>query len=146
MSGETSDEDAQQPIRNETPLEPVSEEFKRLLTDCKRTMYNAIVFQYPEDTPEAQDVNLLNPYLISLTNLYTIMNSIPNVRVDTIDWTKEPWSGIPDQARDIAKKTAVWYTNFVLRNNPIDRNPYKDYISNVIKHYPFHQQKNPGED
>lgn len=140
MSGETSDEDAR-PIRNETPLEPVSEEFKRLLTDCKRAMYNAIVFQYSEDTPEAQDVHLLNPYLKSLTNLYTIMNSIPNVRVDAIDW-----SGIPEQARDIAKKTAVWYTNFVLRNNPIDRNPYKNYISNVIKHYPFHQQKNPGED
>jgi hypothetical protein len=144
MLAEHSDEDAP-PIRNETPLEPVSEEFKRLLTDCKRTIYKAVIFQYPEDTQEAQDIHLLNTYLRSLSALYKIMDSIPNVRVDTIDWTKEPWSGIPEQAHDIVKETIVWYTNFVLRNKSIDRQPYRDYISNVFKH-PFHQQVNPGED
>jgi hypothetical protein len=143
--GWTSD-DEQQPIRNETEIQPVSDEFKNLLTDCKRSIYMGIVFAEPEDTQKAQDVTLLNQYLRSLSALYGILNSLPNLPTENIDWTKEPWNAIPEVSREKTNSALLWYNNFIKHNKPVDRTKYKDYISSVLYRYPYSQLPTPDED
>ena len=145
FGGFTSDEE-QQPVRNETQLEPVLDEFKNLLTDCKRSIYTGIVFAYPEESKQAQDPSLLNVYQRSLSALYGVMNSLPNIEVNNIDWTKAPWSAIPQNAHAKTQAAVLWYDNFIRRNRSIDRIPYVDYISNVLIKHSYNQNPNPEED
>ena len=145
FGGYTSDEE-QQPIRNETPLEPVSDDFKKLLTDCKRSIYTGIVFAYPEESKQAQNPSLLKQYDRSMTALYSVMNSLPRIPVENIDWTKAPWSEIPDHAHDKSQAAVLWYNDFIKRNKSIDRQPYVDYISNVLFRHSYSQNPNPEED
>jgi hypothetical protein len=140
------DEQPQQQIRNETQLEPVSDQFKNLLTDCKRSIYTGIVFAHPEETKEAQDTTILNQYLRSLSALYGVMNSLPHFPIENIDWTKQPWSAIPEQAQNKTQAAVLWYNNFINHNKPIDRQQYTDYISSVLFRHPYSQVQNPEED
>jgi hypothetical protein len=136
-----------EPIRNDTPLTPVDEQFKNILTDCKRSIYMGIVFAQPEESPEAQDTQLLDKYLQSLSALYAIMNSLPNLPVESIDWSAQPWSVIPQGAYDKTQAALLWYKNYLQKNNrSIDKIPYRDYISNVLHVHPYSQVPNPDED
>lgn len=138
--------DDEQP-RNETPLQPVDEQFKNILTDCKRSIYMGIVFASEEGSSEAQDTGLLNTYLRSLSSLYGILNSLPKLEYESIHWDKQPWSEIPESARDKTQSAVLWYKNYLTKNNrTIDRIPYTDYISNILHRHPYSQLPNPDED
>ena len=133
--------------QNETPLPPVDEQFKNILTDCKRSIYMGIVFSQPEDTNAAQDMYLLDQYLRSLSALYGILNSLPTLQIDSIDWSKQPWLAIPESAHEKTRSALLWYREYLNRNNrSIDRIPYTDYISNVLHRHPYSQLPNPDED
>lgn len=134
------------PIRNETEIEPVSDEFKNMLTDCKRSIYMGIVFAKPEESEEAQDTTLLDQYVRSLSALYGIMNSLPNLPVENIDWSKEPWTAIPQGAQDKTQAALLWYNDFIKKNKAIERNKYKDYITTMLFRHPYSQLPNPEED
>lgn len=140
---DTTDE---QPIRNETQIEPVSDEFKNMLTECKRSIYMGIVFAKPEESKEAQDTNLLNQYLRSLSALYGIINSLPNIPIENIDWSKEPWTAIPQVAHDKTQASLLWYNDFIKNNKGIERNKYKDYMTTMLFRHPYSQLPNPEED
>ncbi len=138
--------DEEQP-RNETPLPPVDEQFKNILTDCKRSIYTAIVFANEEESTEAQDTGLLNVYLRSLSALYALLNSLPSRQMDQIAWDKQPWSEIPEKARDKAQTALLWYNNYLTKNNrQVDKIPYTDYISNILHRHPYSQVPNPDQD
>lgn len=145
LGGYTTDEE-QQPVRNETQLEPVSDEFKNLLTECKRSIYTGIVFAHPEESKQAQDLSLLDVYQRSLSALYGVMNSLPQLPVDNIDWTKAPWSAIPQNAHDKTQAAVLWYDKFIKRNKSIDRLPYTDYITNSLFRHSYSQNPNPEDD
>lgn len=133
--------------RNETPLPPVDKQFKNILTDCKRSIYMATVFANDENSAEAQDTGLLNVYLRSLSALYALLNSLPSSQTDQIQWVNQPWSEIPESARDKTQSAVLWYKNYLTKNNrTIDRIPYTDYISNILHRHPYSQLPNPDED
>lgn len=140
---ETPDEEQ---TRNETQIEPVSDQFKNMLTDCKRSIYMGIVFAKPEESKEAQDTTLLNQYLRSLSALYGIINSLPNLPTENIDWSKEPWTAIPQGAHDKTQAALLWYNDFIKNNKDIERKKYRDYITTMLFRHPYSQLPNPEED
>lgn len=131
MSEEEWDSDTES-MENNVPPPGVNAEFSRCIQTLKWNLYQTIVLGPKENTPEAQQNELVQKYVTQLGRLHTFMENALKGRI--IDADLRPF---PSRRRHEILTCAQWVYRFVKGFPPNDVVPYRDYLYHVLRVYPF---------
>jgi hypothetical protein len=134
---ESSDEDD---LIDDTPIQPIDEDFVNQVSNIKRCIYNVIVLSKDPDTDEGQDDRLRQVYQIKVHRVYALCEKAMNDEL-TDPKNVEELKKIPNEARGMVKDIMIWIAEFCKKNTPRDIIPYSDYLEQKLKIYPFDQRK-----
>ncbi len=128
---------------NNVPPQGVDAEFCRCVQTLKWNLYQAIVLGPQENTPRAQQNDLIQTYVTLLGKLYTFMENALKGRI--VDAELRPF---PSQRRHEILTCSQWAYRAVKGLSPTDLVAYRDYLNTSLRVYPFvhHMQILGGAD
>lgn len=135
--------DGSQSPRNEDPSEIpyIDSDFANKVTDTKRLIYSAVVFEHPENTDEAQDTNILGNYIRMLGGLYEILSKMETEPL-TDGEREQTMTTIPTGARSVANEVVTLYDEFLNKNKEADKRAvYADFLKRNLITFPYAQAK-----
>jgi len=115
---------------NETPPQGITKEFRDIILTAKQSLYDNIILGPKLETPDAQNLQLVQIYIDKLNEFYKLTNNNGDI-------TKK-LEIFPIQSRDSIQQALTTIQTFFRINTAIeDRLPYENYLNHILKKYQF---------
>jgi len=139
-SNDESDDDYndEEIILNEESSTDINPEFRKNVLRLKRKLYYKTVLKGKLGTKEAQNIGVLDKYLDNLNKVHILClnaQNPQNPQNNNIILKK-----FPKKTRKLISSLLFWIADYFKKNELIDTIPYKVYIDNSFKKYPFVQK------
>ena len=127
-----SDDSEYEDDNNESQNPGVSNEFKDIILTAKKALYDSIVLGPKIETPDAQNIILVEIYINKLNEFYKLIHIKNNEDI------MKKLEIFPIQSRDSIQKAVMAIQTFFKMNTSIqDRIPYENYLNYIFKKYQF---------
>ena len=115
---------------NETPPQGITKEFRDIILTAKQSLYDNIILGPKLETPDAQNLQLVQIYIDKLNEFYKLTNNNGDIT--------QKWEIFPIQSRDSIQQALTTIQTFFRINTAIeDRLPYENYLNHILKKYQF---------
>ncbi len=119
---------------NEIASPQLDEQFIKNVLAIKESLYKDIILSPPLETKDAQDVKLIEIYIIELNNVLNLTNKAKKGKIDETTLTK-----YTPHTQEQIKNILVWASTFFNNKHINDTIPYEHYIYTMFHTYPFLQ-------
>jgi hypothetical protein len=133
-SDSDDDYDEGEEYQNEIASPQLDEQFIKNVLAIKESLYKDIILSPPLETKDAQDIKLIEIYIIELNNVLNLTNKAKKGKIDETTLTK-----YTPQTQEQIKKILVWASTFFNNKHINDTTPYEHYIYTMFHTYPFLQ-------
>ena len=115
---------------NETPPQGITKEFRDIILTAKQSLYDNIILGPKLETPDAQNLQLVQIYIDKLNEFYKLTNNNGDIT--------QKLEIFPIQSRDSIQQALTTIQTFFRINTAIeDRLPYENYLNHILKKYQF---------
>ena len=133
-SDSDDDYDEGEEYQNEIASPQLDEQFIKNVLAIKESLYKDIILSPPLETKDAQDIKLIEIYIIELNNVLNLTNKAKKGKIDETTLTK-----YTPQTQEQIKNILVWASTFFNNKHINDTTPYEHYIYTMFHTYPFLQ-------
>jgi hypothetical protein len=121
-------------VQNDVPPPGITDEFREAILEAKKSLNNTIITGPELGTRNAQDIKVVNNYVMTLNKLY-ILSLDAEKGVDVIN--SKNLDLFPSDARDKVKIALNFIADYFRKLSVPDRIPYENYIRNSFKENQF---------
>lgn len=139
INDENDIEEDEEFIYNESQFEDLQSDFKFLVLNTKRQLYDCIIKAPSINSKEAQDNRLLIEYITKLNILYQLCKAL-NTSTVSMKNIETKLFKFPIETRDNIKQLILWLSTFLSTNRCVDTIPYNDYLEIQLIRHPFLQK------
>ena len=122
-SDSDDDYDEGEEYQNEIASPQLDEQFIKNVLAIKESLYKDIILSPPLETKDAQDIKLIEIYIIELNNVLNLTNKAKKGKIDETTLTK-----YTPQTQEQIKNILVWASTFFNNKHINDTTPYEHYI------------------
>ena len=127
-------------IQNEEVPIDIDENFKNNVVNLKHELYENTVLSPKLNTDEAQSMDPLEKYLENINNVYILSINAQKGKINN------NLNNFPKDTRELISNLLIWIAKYFKKNEVVDTIPYKRYIEQSFKEYPFVQKNSFRDD